>query len=87
VKNKINWFIFLQPDVEAGDLVFILQQEDHDDFQRTGDNLVMTKTISLTESLCGFQFVIRHLDGRNLVISRAPGNVVPSGLLYSIIFS
>lgn len=40
----------------------------------------MTRNISLTESLCGFQFAIRQLDGRNLVISRSPGHVVPTGI-------
>lgn len=40
----------------------------------------MKRTLTLSESLCGFQFVIRHLDGRDLVITRAPGHVVPSGM-------
>lgn len=48
-------------------------------FERSGSNLVMSHTLSLTEALCGFQFVVPHLDGRNLVISRPPGSVVASG--------
>ena len=42
-------------------------------------NLELNHTISLTEALCGFQLVVQHLDGRNLVISCPPGCVVPSG--------
>jgi len=67
-----------EPGVQAGDLIFVIQQEQHALFERQGENLIMKRTLTLSESLCGFQFVIRHLDGRDLVITRAPGHVVPS---------
>jgi len=70
--------------VQPGDLIFVLQQVAHDVFERSGDNLVMNRSISLTESLCGFQFVIQQLDGRNLVISRTPGHVVPNGTIHMV---
>ena len=39
----------------------------------------MTKKISLTESLCGFQIPIKHLDDRTVVITSEPGTVLSPG--------
>ena len=68
-----------QPDVEPGDVVIVLQQLDHNVFTREGNNLLMTKTIPLTEALCGLQFVVHHLDGRDLVVSSQLGEVIKPG--------
>ncbi len=51
--------LFYQPGVEAGDVVIILQLKPHDIFKRQGDDLYMSKTISLTEALCGFCYVLK----------------------------
>ena len=51
--------ILLQPGVEAGDVVIILQLKPHEVFKRQGDDLYMSKTISLTEALCGFCYVLK----------------------------
>ncbi|KAF0314213.1 DnaJ subfamily A member 2 [Amphibalanus amphitrite] len=45
----------------------------------TRTDLYMTKKISLTESLCGFQIPIKHLDDRTVVISSEPGTVLAPG--------
>jgi len=68
-----------EPNVIPGDWILVLQQEPHETFERSSENLVMTHTLSLVDALCGFQFVVKQLDGRNLVITRPPGEVVPSG--------
>jgi DnaJ family protein A protein 2 len=68
------------PNMEPGDVIIVLQQEAHAVFQRSGDNLVMKHKINLVESLCGFDLVITHLDGRKIVLKHpandpiAPGN-------------
>jgi DnaJ family protein A protein 2 len=64
------------PDTVTGDIVFVLQQKEHPKFKRKGEDLFVEHTISLTEALCGFQFVLTHLDGRNLLIKSNPGEVV-----------
>lgn len=68
-----------QPGVEPGDVIIVLQQKPHDKFQRIGDDLQMTHTVMLTEALCGFSFVVHHLDGRDLLIKHNPGQVVKPG--------
>ncbi|KMS98345.1 hypothetical protein BVRB_4g093420 [Beta vulgaris subsp. vulgaris] len=64
------------PDTVTGDIVFILQQKEHSKYKRKGDDLFYEHTLSLTEALCGFQFVLTHLDNRQLLIKSQPGEVV-----------
>ncbi|RZB76590.1 DnaJ protein-like isoform B [Glycine soja] len=64
------------PDTVTGDIVFVLQQKEHPKFKRKADDLFVEHTLSLTEALCGFQFVLAHLDGRQLLIKSNPGEVV-----------
>lgn len=54
----------------SGDLVFIVKQIDHPFFTRDNDNLHMSMTISLLESLVGFRKTIEHLDGHEVVIDK-----------------
>ncbi|KAF4354066.1 hypothetical protein F8388_002466, partial [Cannabis sativa] len=64
------------PDTVTGDIVFILQQKEHPKYKRKGDDIFYEHTLSLTEALCGFQFILTHLDGRQLLIKSQPGEVV-----------
>ncbi|KAJ8439346.1 hypothetical protein Cgig2_022483 [Carnegiea gigantea] len=64
------------PDTVTGDIVFVLQQKEHPKFKRKGEDLFFEHTLSLTEALCGFRFVLTHLDGRQLLIKSNPGEVV-----------
>ncbi|XP_047327063.1 dnaJ protein homolog [Impatiens glandulifera] len=64
------------PDTVTGDIVFIVQQKEHPKFKRKGDDLFFEHSLSLTEALCGFRFVLTHLDGRQLLIKSQPGEVV-----------
>lgn len=68
-----------QPDTQPGDVIIVLQQKPHDVFQRNGDDLVMKHEITLTEALCGFEFVVKHLDGRDLLIRHSSGEVIKPG--------
>uniref|UniRef100_A0A1D1YNS7 DnaJ n=1 Tax=Anthurium amnicola TaxID=1678845 RepID=A0A1D1YNS7_9ARAE len=64
------------PDCTTGDIVFVLQQREHPKFKRKGDDLFVEHTLTLTEALCGFHYVLTHLDGRQLLIKTNPGEVV-----------
>lgn len=67
------------PDTITGDIVFVLQLKDHSKFKRKGDDLYVEHTLNLTEALCGFQFPLTHLDGRQLLIKSSPGEIVKPG--------
>lgn len=64
------------PDTVTGDIVFVLQQKEHSRFTRKLDDLYVEHKLSLTEALCGFQFVLTHLDGRQLLIKSDPGEII-----------
>lgn len=69
----------MQPDTVTGDLVFVIKQKEHPKFKRKGDDLFVEHKLSITEALCGFQFVLTHLDGRSLLIKSNPGEVIKPG--------
>merc|ERR1719498_627359 len=64
------------PDGEAGDVVFVLQEQPHPEFKRKGDDLFIERTIALSEALCGFNMEMDTLDGRKLIIKPKPGEVI-----------
>ncbi|EEF50289.1 Chaperone protein dnaJ, putative [Ricinus communis] len=67
------------PNTVTGDIVFILQLKNHPKFERKHDDLLVERTLTLTEALCGFQFALTHLDGRQLLIKSNPGEVIKPG--------
>jgi DnaJ family protein B protein 4 len=60
-------------DGEAGALVFVVAQKPDPNFNREGDDLIYTHTITLAEALAGpepehdLNRGLKHLDGRNVV--------------------
>ncbi|KAI4503434.1 hypothetical protein M0802_001656 [Mischocyttarus mexicanus] len=68
-----------EPDLEPGDIVILLEEKEHDVFKRSRHDLIMRMHLELVEALCGFQKVIRTLDGRDLVITSFPGMVTKHG--------
>ena len=75
----ITTLFFLQPGVEPGDVVIVLQEKEHDTFQRRGSDLFCTYNLGITEALCGFEFTLKHLDERELVIKNPRGQVIQPG--------
>ena len=65
--------------MEPGDVIIVLQQESHPVFERNGDNLLMKHKLKLVESLCGFQMVVKHLDGRKIIIRHPPNDPIAPG--------
>jgi DnaJ family protein A protein 2 len=70
------------PGHDPGDVVILIRQKPHKVFHRVKDALVMTKTITLSEALCGFHFSIPFLDDTELTIKSAPDQVIrPSDIM------
>lgn len=67
------------PDTEPGDVVVVLQQKEHPVFRREGMNLFMKHKLLLSEALAGFDFKVKHLDGKTLHIKSEDGMVVKPG--------
>lgn len=65
-----------KPNMEPGDINFIVQEKEHELFKRKGADLLITKTLSLNEALCGFEWTVQHLDKREIVIKSRPGEVI-----------
>lgn len=65
-----------KPNMEPGDINFIIQEKEHETFKRKGADLLVSKNLSLNEALCGFAWKIQHLDGREVVIKSKPGEVI-----------
>lgn len=62
--------------LEPGNVVVVLDEQAHHVFVRRGDNLVMEMPLTLSEALCGCTKSIETLDGRKLVFSLLPGEVI-----------
>ncbi|XP_068107395.1 dnaJ homolog subfamily A member 4-like [Hyperolius riggenbachi] len=73
-----------EPGLEPGDVVIVLDQRDHAVFQRQDDNLIMKMEIALVEALCGVKKTVDTLDGRTLLITSHPGEVIKYGHLKCI---
>ncbi|MFY7727919.1 MAG: DnaJ domain-containing protein [Flavobacterium sp.] len=48
-------------------------------FKRAGVDLVLEKTITLKEALCGFQFELKHVNGKTYTLNNNRGSIVPPG--------
>ncbi|PMD59032.1 DnaJ-domain-containing protein [Hyaloscypha bicolor E] len=73
------------PDQTPGDIVFTLVEEDHEMFQRAGDDLSAELNISLSEALTGFsRVVLKHLDGRGIHLNHPQGKVLKPGQILKI---
>ncbi|KAJ2791322.1 DnaJ-like protein xdj1, partial [Coemansia guatemalensis] len=71
-----------KPGQPPQDLVFVLHQEAHSTFTRTGDDLSVKAQIDLVEALCGFSRVLlKHLDGCLLEVSHNSGVIKPGDVL------
>lgn len=52
----------------VGDLIFDITINDHELFVRHNNDLIIKKEVLLSEALCGTQFIIKHMDNRELFI-------------------
>ena len=67
-----------------GDVKIIISIQNSSGFRREGLNLYMDKEITLKDALCGFEFIINHINGKQLRFSNEKGNTIKDGLVKSI---
>ena len=67
-----------------GDVKIIINIQNSTPFKRNGLNLHMDKEITLKESLCGFEFIINHISGKQLRFCSEVGVPIRDGLVKAI---
>jgi len=72
------------PGYLPGDVVFVVQEQDHEIFKRKDNNLFIDMTIPLVNALTGYKFVLEHLDGRKLYISTPADMIISPGVQLEI---
>lgn len=72
------------PGAEAGDLLIKVNIKKHKSFQRNGADLVMEKDITLKQALLGLSFTLKYLDGKDILISSIPGEILEHGIIKSV---
>ncbi|CAJ0961492.1 unnamed protein product, partial [Mesorhabditis belari] len=68
-----------EPGLPAGDVVIVLDEQQHNTFVRKGNNLIMNIDLQLVEALCGCARNIKTLDDRTLHFNILPGEVITHG--------
>ena len=59
-----------------GDLKVLIQVRNDSEYIRNGLDLMVDKTISLKEALCGFSFELKYLNGKTYTITNKEGSIV-----------
>ena len=67
-----------------GDVKIIINIQNTTVFKRDGLNLHLDKEITLKESLCGFDFIINHISGKQLRFNSESGTPMRDGLIKAI---
>lgn len=65
-----------EPGIEPGDIIFSLDEQPHERFQRRKMDLIYQMNITVGEALTGFCHTIKTLDDRQLVVESKPGEVI-----------
>jgi DnaJ-class molecular chaperone len=59
-----------------GDIKIFISVKNDTEFIRNGLDLILNKTITLKEALCGFTFDMKYLEGKTFKINNGNGNVI-----------
>jgi DnaJ-class molecular chaperone len=63
-----------------GDIKLFIKVENNTNFSRNGLDLILDKTISLKEALCGFSFEMKYINDKVYTIHNQTGqNIIPPG--------
>jgi DnaJ-class molecular chaperone len=59
-----------------GDIKLFVNINNGTTFKRSGLDLILEKTITLKEALCGFSFEIKYIDGKSYTLNNNSGNII-----------
>jgi DnaJ-class molecular chaperone len=60
-----------------GDIKINIVIQNNTAFKRAGLDLILDKTITLKESLCGFNFELKYINGKSYTLNNNKGSIVP----------
>ena len=60
-----------------GDIKLFVKVKNDTLFVRSGLDLILEKNISLKDSLCGFSFEIKYINGKTYTLNNNSGNIIP----------
>ena len=64
-------------DQVKGDIKINILIQNNTAFKRSGLDLILDKTISLKEALCGFSFELNYINGKSYTLNNNKGSIVP----------
>jgi len=62
-----------------GDIKIFVKIENDTEFKRSGLDLLLEKTITVKEALCGFNFELKYITGKTYTITNNSGNIISQG--------
>lgn len=62
-----------------GDIKIFIKIDNNTEFKRSGLDLLLDKTISVKEALCGFSFELKYITGKAYTITNNSGNIISHG--------
>ena len=65
--------------VIKGDIKIIIKMKNDTNYKRNGLNLILEHEITLKESLCGFSFELKYLNGKLYNLNNIKGTIIQSG--------
>lgn len=70
------------PGAETGDVIVVVDIQEHKEFKRKGADLLTERKITLVEALTGVDLYITHLDGKKIRVKSIAGDVIkPNSLM------
>jgi hypothetical protein len=66
-------------ETNKGDIKIFVKIENNTEFKRSGLDLILEKTITVKEALCGFTFELKYITGKIYTITNNSGNIISHG--------
>jgi len=75
LKEKGN----IASETNKGDIKIFIKIDNNTEFKRNGLDLILEKTITVKEALCGFAFELKYITGKTYTITNNSGNIISHG--------